>query len=164
MQITLFEAARQVREQLEQTDPETGELSEAWLHTCALFEGKAAACVAYAKEEAAALQAAQEMLAQMQARLQARQNRLRRFTNYLAENMKAAGIYRVQDEHGLYGARLYIGRDEAVELLEGALFPPELCADPKPPLPSKSKIKAALKAGQQVPGATLVRRDRLQIM
>jgi len=142
MQITLFEAARQVREALEQTDPETGEIIEDLSRIAALFEHKALACVAYAKEEAAALQAAQEMLAHMQARLQARQNRLRRFTDYLRENMKAAGIHQIQDTHGLYGAKLYIGRDEAVEIMEGALFPPPNCAqNPSRHCPAKAKSR-----------------------
>jgi len=54
MQITLFEAARQVRDVLEQTDPETGEISEAYLHTRELFQQKGKGCVAYLKEKKAA--------------------------------------------------------------------------------------------------------------
>ncbi|MGL4272043.1 MAG: siphovirus Gp157 family protein, partial [Pseudomonas paracarnis] len=44
-----------------------------------------------------------------------------------------------------------------------AEFPPELCNDPKPPTPSKAKIKAAIKAGEAVAGARIVRKDRLTI-
>jgi len=163
MQITLFEAAHQVREALEQTDPETGEISQAWLQSRALFENKALACVAYLLEEDAAIEAADQLIAHIKDKLQARKSRHARLRHYMAENMKAAGIHEIRHEAGLFAARLHIGRDESVELEEGAQFPPELCADPKPPVPSKSRIKAAIKAGQAVKGACLVRRDRLQI-
>jgi hypothetical protein len=76
--------------------------------------------------------------------------------------MKATGITKVSAD-GLATATLYIDRDESIELEAGAEFPPELCADPKPPLPSKIKIKAAILAGEPVAGARIVRRDRLTV-
>ena len=54
-------------------------------------------------------------------------------------------------------------RDESVELEPDAEFPAALCNDPKPPTPSKTKIKAAIKAGEAVAGARIVRKDRLTI-
>jgi len=38
-----------------------------------------------------------------------------------------------------------------------------LCNDPKPPEPSKTKIKNAILAGEPVAGAYIVRKDRLTI-
>ena len=81
----------------------------------------------------------------------------------MAECMRATGITEVKHETGLFSAKLHLDRDESVELDDGADFPPELCDDPKPPAPSKSKIKAAIKAGEPVAGARLVRKDRLTI-
>ena len=54
-------------------------------------------------------------------------------------------------------------RDEVVEIDEGITFPAALCNDPKPPTPSKTKIKNAILAGEAVAGARIVRKDRLQI-
>ena len=161
--ITLFDAAQQVREAINQVDPDTGEIIETYASSRALFEQKAVGCVAFAKEEASAIAAAKAMMKDMQAKIDARENRLDRFEGYVIDCMKATGIHEIKHETGLWGAKLYLGRDESVELDEGATFPPELCADPKPPAPSKTKIKAAIKAGEAVAGARIVRKDRLSI-
>lgn len=163
MNITLFDSAQQVREAVNQIDPETGELAEDYAASRELFNSKAVACVAYAKEEAATLAGARAMMKDMDKKLEARERRLERFHAYLADCMKATGITEVKHELGLFGAKLFIERDESVELEDGATFPPELCNDPKPPLPSKTKIKAAIKAGQPVAGARIQRKDRLTI-
>ena len=162
--ITLFDAAQAVREAVNQIYQETGEVVESYAKSRELFQNKAVACVAYAKEEAATLASAKAMIKDMLAKVEAREKRLERFEAYLADCMKATGIHEVKHETGLWGAKLYPDRDESVELEEGATFPPELCNDPKPPAPSKSKIKAAIKAGQPVAGARIVRKDRLTIL
>ena len=161
--ITLFDAAQAVREAVNRVDESTGEICESYAASRELFEHKAVACVAYAVEENHSLDAARAMLKAMQARLEAREKRLTRFEGYLADCMKATGVMEVKHEHGLFSARLYLSRDESVELDEGAQFPPALCNDPRPPAPSKTKIKAAIKAGEAVAGARLVRKDRLAI-
>ena len=161
--ITLFDAAQAVREAINQTDPETGELLESYTESRELFQNKAVACVAYAKEEAATLASAKAMLKDMLAKVEAREKRLERFEAYLADCMKATGILEVKHDLGLFAAKLYLDRDESVELEEGAIFPAALCNDPKPPAPSKTKIKAAIKAGEAIAGARIVRRDRLTL-
>ena len=163
MNLTLFDAAQQVREALHQVDPDTGELSEAYTESRALFEQKAVACVAYAKEQAASIASARAMLKTMAEKIDAEEARLDRFKTYLADCMKATGTTEVKHELGLFGAKLHIGRDESIEIDEGATFPPELCNAPKPPAPSKTAIKAAIKAGEAVAGARIVRKDRLTI-
>ena len=161
--ITLFDAAQQVREALNQVDPDTGELLEFDTQSRALFEQKAIGCVAYSKEEDATIAAAKAMVKDMMAKIESREKRLDRFKSYIADCMKTTGILEIKHETGLFGAKLHLARDESVELEEGANFPPELCADPKPPAPSKTKIKAAIKAGEAVAGARIVRKDRLVI-
>ena len=161
--ITLFDAAQQVREALNQVDPDTGELLDFDNQSRALFEQKAIGCVAYAKEEEATLESAKAMLRDMADKLEARKKRLDRFKEYMADCMKATGILEIKHDTGLFGAKLHLDRDESIELDEGAAFPPELCNDPKPPTPSKTKIKAAIKAGEPVNGAHIVRKDRLTI-
>ena len=161
--ITLFDMAQAVREAVSRVDPDTGEICESYTASRDLFQHKAIACVAYAVEENHSMDAARAMLKAMQARLDAREKRLTRFEAYLGDCMAATGVLEVKHEHGLFAAKLYPARDESVELDEGAQFPPELCNDPKPPAPSKTKIKAAIKAGEAVTGARLVRKDRLAI-
>ena len=161
--VTLFDAAQAVRESINQIDPETGEIIETYTESRELFQTKAIACVAYAKEEAATLASAKAMIKDMLAKVEAREKRLERFEAYLADCMKATGITEVKHELGLFGAKLYLERDEAVEIDADSEFPPELCNDPKPPTPSKTKIKAAIKRGEAIAGARIVRKDRLTI-
>ena len=161
--ITLFEAAQAVRESVNKVDPDTGELLETYTESRELFQNKAVACVAYAKEEAATLASAKAMLKDMLVKVEAREKRLERFEAYLADCMKATGITEVKHDLGLFAAKLYLERDESVELEPVAEFPAALCNDPKPPTPSKTKIKAAIKAGEAVAGARIVRKDRLTI-
>ena len=160
--LTLFDAAQSVRESLSAVDPETGELTDAYTSSRELFERKGGACVAYAIDEAGQIEAARNMLKAMTEQVAKRQARLDRFHSYMLDCMKNAGITKVSAD-GLATATLFTDRDESVELEDGAVFPPELCSDPKPPAPSKSKIRAAILAGEPVSGARIVRRDRLQI-
>ena len=83
--------------------------------------------------------------------------------DYLAENMKTAGIHEIKAADGSFVVKLYLDRDESVVIEDGAFFVPELCNDPKPPEPSKTKIKNAILAGEPVAGAYIVRKDRLTI-
>jgi len=163
MNITLFDAAQAVREAVSTVDPDTGEIVETYTQSRELFQNKAVACVAYAKEEAATLASAKAMLKAMAEKLEAREKRLERFEAYLAECMKASGVLEVKHDLGLFSAKLEIDRDESVEIDEGAEFPPELCNKPKPPAPSKTAIKLAIKNGEAIAGARIVRRDRLTL-
>ena len=160
--ITLFQAAQSVREALTTVDPDTGEYTDAYTASRELFQLKAGACVAFYAEESAAIDAADKLLKSMAETVSKRKARLARFHDYMADCMKATGVTKVSAD-GLLTATLYADRDESVELDEGAEFPPELCADPKPPLPSKTKIKQAILAGEPVAGARIVRNDRLTI-
>jgi hypothetical protein len=162
MNITLFDAAQSVRESLSSIDEETGEYLDSYSESRELFENKGGACVAFAVDEKAQIMAAKAMLKSMTDQVAKREARLERFHSYMADCMKNAGIMNVSAD-GLAKASLYIDRDESVELEDGAEFPASLCNDPKPPGPSKTKIKAAILAGEAVAGARIVRKDRLTI-
>jgi hypothetical protein len=162
MNITLFDAAQSVRESLSAIDEETGEYLDSYSESRELFVQKGGACVAFAVDESAQIGAAKAMLKAMGEQVAKRQARLDRFHAYMADCMKNAGILNMSAD-GLAKATLYPDRDESVELEEGAEFPESLCADPKPPAPSKTKIKAAILAGEPVAGARIVRKDRLTI-
>ena len=81
---------------------------------------------------------------------------------YLMENMLAAGITEIAVENGAR-IKLYPHRDEAVEVFDERQIPAEYFSDPKPPPVSKTKIKAAIKAGVDVPGALMTKRHRLEV-
>lgn len=93
----------------------------------------------------------------------ARERKAERLRQYLSENMKVSGITEIKAADGSFEVKLYVDRDESVVIDDGVTFPPELCNDPKPPEPSKTKIKKAILAGEAVKGAHIVRKDRLTI-
>lgn len=163
MNITLFDAAQQVRQHLGEIDQDTGELSLAYADSLDLFREKGGACVAYAIDEAGTIRAMEAALAQAQDHVRARKARLDRFHAYLSDCMAATGTNKLASTDGLFTATRYPQRDVSVEIDEGAVFPPELCNAPKPPSPSKTLIKAAIERGEPIVGARLVKRDRLTI-
>lgn len=144
-------------------DPETGEALPAFEEQRALIGSKIQQVAAYilnTELDAAAAKIAMKRIADIAEASERKAEHLRR---YLADNMRASGITEIKADDRSFAIKLFIDRDESVQIDEGAEFPPELCADPKPPLPSKSKIKSAILAGEPVAGARIVRKDRLQI-
>lgn len=145
-------------------DEETGEMLPVFEEKRELFNGKAADVAAYilnVEAEAEKAKAAIERIkTNMLDPLLKKSSKLR---EYLAQNMAACEISEIKANDSSFSVKLYVGRDEAVELDDNVQFPPELCNEPKPPAPSKTKIKAAILAGQPIAGARIVRRDRLVI-
>lgn len=76
----------------------------------------------------------------------------------LSEAMQLFGVERLDGGN----IKLFFRKSESVEITgPGEL--PEKFFIPKPPEPSKTLIKAAIKAGEEVPGAHLVEKQNLQI-
>lgn len=85
---------------------------------------------------------------------------------YLKDSMKRTGTSEIKAQDGTFSAKLYLDRDESVEIDVGAEFAPELCNPPKPPpplTPSKKLIKEAIERGEPIKGARIVKHDRLTI-
>ena len=160
--MNLYQITTDLRDMLDSAfDPDTGEALPAFEEQRAMWGSKATGVTAYilnVEAEAAQCKQAIERIKLLQAAIERKAERLR---DYLATNMSVSGISEIKGEG--FVAKLYPARDESVEIDEGAVFPPELCIDPKPPGPSKTKIKAAILAGQPVANARIVRRDRLTI-
>jgi len=162
--ITLYHAAQEMQQRIALCADEDGCLDIDKLNAieCA-FHDRAIAYVAVHKtlgHQEAALEAVRAEYDAQIARVKANRERLK---EALMGAMRVTGTTLVKSDDGILAATLYPDRDESVELDEGAVFPAGLCNDPKPPAPSKSKIKAAILAGEAVAGARIVRKDRLQI-
>lgn len=161
--MNLYKATELARLQ-SHVDEDTGEINiEAFDAAQITLAEKQRSVVAFMRNldaKAAMVKAAAKDLADKAKAMQAQRERL---NGYLMANMKQAGIANIEAVDGTFSATLYPERDESIVIEEGAVFPPELCNDPKPPEPSKSKIKAAILAGQAVAGAMITRNDRLTI-
>jgi hypothetical protein len=161
---SLYQIAHDFREQLDDLfDPETGEALPAFDEFRVMLGNKASAVAAYALNCELDAEQAKNAIKRIKALQTSYERKSEKLRAYLAENMKTAGIHEIKASDGSFMVKLYVDRDESVVLEEGAEFPPELCNDPKPPEPSKTKIKNAILAGEPVAGATIVRKDRLTI-
>lgn len=162
--MSLYHAAQDVQNQITLCVDEDGVIDTDKLDAIACsFKDRAVAVVAVFKGKGHTidtLTSYQQEIAERIAREQKDRDRLK---DYLQAAMSISGVDNIKSDDGLLSAKLYPQRDESVELDDGAEFPASLCNDPKPPAPSKSKIKAAILAGEPVAGARIVRKDRITI-
>ena len=161
---TLYQVSEDVLAALEAGfDEETGEALPDLEETRALWANKSQHVAAYmlnVEAEAGLLRQAETKLATRRKAAEAKAEWLR---GYILSAMQRIGATKIEPADMAFCVMRYQDRDESVEIMEGAEFPPDLCNDPKPPTPSKAKIKAAILAGHHVAGARIVRRDRLTI-
>lgn len=164
MNITLHLLTEEVEAELDSGfDYETGEALPVFEEKRELWANKSAMVAAYMLNLEAGAKALAEAERKIAIRRKHAENRAAWLRKYLGENMARLGITKIESDDLSFQVIRYPERDESVELDEGATFPAELCGDPKPPAPSKAKIKAAILAGEPVAGARIVKRDRLAI-
>ena len=146
------------------SDPETGEIDTDKLDAIeCTFKERAIATVAVYKGKGHTIDTLKSYLVEIQDRIKREEKNQERLKDYLHACMLLTGTEKVTSDDGLLTVTLQRDRDESVEIEEGATFAASLCADPKPPAPSKAKIKAAILAGEAVQGARIVHKDRLTI-
>lgn len=164
MNITLYQAAEQLRSLLDQMDPESGEMPEGFEQARALVATKAQSVTAYildAEKRADMVEAhAKELLD----RVKAQRKRSAWLKQYLASHMSACGITRIEGEGGLFSAVLSPGRDKSVDVFDEEQLPMNYTREiPARHEPDKAVIRKAIEDGFDVPGARLIARDRLTI-
>ena len=161
---SLYVLAHDFRNMLDSAfDPETGEALPAFEEQRALIGSKINQVAAYILNTELDAQAAKTAMKRVADIVEAHERKAEHLRKYLADNMKASGITEIKAEDRSFVVKLYIDRDESVEIDPDATFPLDLCSDPKPPMPSKAKIKNAILNNEPVAGARIVRRDRLSI-
>jgi hypothetical protein len=161
---SLYQLAHEFRAQLDsQFDPDTGEALPEFEEFRVMLGNKANAVAAYILNVESDAEQAKAAIKRIKALQTAYERKAAKLRDYLADNMKTAGIHEIKAADGSFVVKLYLDRDESVQLDDDAKFPPELCNEPKPPEPSKTKIKNAILAGEPVAGARIVRNDRLTI-
>lgn len=164
MNLTLHAATLQVRELLDQIDPETGELPAELEQARAVVATKATAVTAYILESERMADSADEYCKALASRIKTQRRRVEWLRTYLREHMQACGIQKIADERGIFSAALQAGRDEAVEVFDAAQVPTDYLREiPAKYEPDKTLIRRAIKDGYDVPGARIALRDRLTI-
>lgn len=119
--------------------------------------------VAYAIKNLDATAAAiKQAEADMAARRKAIENRAAHLREYTKTCMEVAGVSKIDCTHFALSIKK---NPAAVDIFEPGLIPAEFMKQPEPPpaSPDKELIKAALRAGRDVPGALLAQGSRLEI-
>lgn len=108
---------------------------------------------------AAAIKEAEKQMAD---RRKALENRAKYLTERLKTGMEIAGVTRLTCPH--FDIKI-ANNPASVDIYELGLIPATFMRQPEPPpaVPDKTAIKAAIQAGQEVPGAMLARGTRLVI-
>ena len=164
MNITLHKATETVRTLLDQIDPETGELPEGFEDARALVTHKAVAVAAYILEADRGIESVKAYIKDLNSKVKTEEKRQDWLRRYLQEHMAAAGVTEITDERGVFKASLAVGRDDSVEVFDEAQLPQDYLREiPAKYEADKTLIKKAIKDGYEVPGARLVKRDRLTI-
>jgi polyhydroxyalkanoate synthesis regulator phasin len=164
MNITLHQATEQVRELLDQIDPETGELPEGFEDARAIVTSKAIAVTAYILEADRTVASVKDYIKDLTTKVKTMEKRQEWLRRYLQEHMAAAGITEISDDRSVFKASLSVGRDESVDVFDEAQLPADYLREiPAKHEADKTLIKKAIKDGFEVPGARLVKRDRLTI-
>lgn len=126
------------------------------------LEVKATNVAMFVRNLDASAEAIRQAEADMAARRKAIQARAERVRRYLLENMERAGITKIECPHFALSVRK---NPPSVAIVSEADIPPEFLRTPPPPAPTPDKkaIADAIKAGRDVPGATLQTTNRLEI-
>ncbi len=164
MQISLYKAAADVRELLDQIDPETGEMPEGFDQARAIVATKAQGVAAFILENEAQADMVEAHAKALLDRVKTARKRSEWLRQYLRTHMDAAGVLSIKADDGTFSAKLEKERDESVEVFDAAQLPQDYMREiPAKYEPDKALIKKALKDGFDVPGAKLSKKDRLTI-
>lgn len=163
MKVTLYQAAETVRELLEQIDPETGELPPEFETAHKLVETKAQAVAAWVLSNEAEAMFVEEHAKAMLEKVKSARKRSNFIRQYLADHMKLAGITEIKSDDGTFKAKLEIERDESVEIFDEAQLEGGYLKSKTTFTPDKTLISKAIKVGIEVPGARLIKKDRLTL-
>jgi hypothetical protein len=124
------------------------------------FNEKAVSCVMMTRHFDNQCEAIDLEIKRLQALKKQRTNASEKLSQYLIRNMQDARIESI--DHPLMTIK--VGNNaESVEVFDERLIPSDCMAwpDPPPQKPDKTKIKAKIKAGEEVPGCRLTRTHRL---
>ena len=164
MQVTLYQAAETVRHLLEQIDPETGELPDGFEQSRAIVATKAQAVAAFILANEAEADMVETHAKELINRVKTARKRSDWLKEYLRSHMAACGITEIKSDDGTFKAKLELGRDESIDVFDATQLPADYMREvPAKSEPDKTLIKKAMKDGFDVPGARLIKKDRLTI-
>lgn len=165
MNTSLFDIAAEYRQACEvladlDMDPQT--VADTLESLSGELEVKAANVVGFTRNLESLADAIKAEEARMAGRRKALENRAASLRAYVLACMQSAGVQKIEGPRFKIAIR---SNPEAVDVFDAAQIPAAFMRQPEPPPPSpdKTAIKAALKAGTDVPGARLTQGQRLAV-
>lgn len=162
MNITLYQCADEALIE-RYIDPETGEIDiESFDSAVGQFINKAQSVAAWVLNQQAQADMVDTAIKRLSFKKKLLENNAKKVHEYLFWQMSKANISEVKALDGTFSAQIKQGR-ESVELDDSVIFDDALLLPAKPREPSKTLIAAAIKAGQPISGARIVRPNVLVI-
>ena len=161
MTITLYRGTEQFQAELD-IDEETGEIMADWPLDVLVKRNPIGTC-AYILNTLANADMIDEHIKIMARKKKAMQNNAERAKAALKEVMQATGTISVKSDDSTFKAVLSIGRDESVDVFDATQLPNDYQVEKVTYAPDKKMISKAIKDGFDVPGARLVKNDRLTL-
>lgn len=162
MNITLYQCAADVQAVLDAYFDDETERNDTIEAVIGQFEAKAQSVAAYCLNMAATGDMLEAHIKAMQAKLKTCRAREGRLKDYLAANMKAAGIRSIQADDGSFAAK-FAKNPPRVEIWDEKQIPDDMMRVKTVTEPDKTAIKAAIQAGREIPGAKIVQEETLRI-
>lgn len=164
MKITLYQASEDLADLLDQVEPDTGELPEGFEAAREIVAKKATSVAAYILNTERQIDLVKARAKDLADAAKREEKRLAWLRQYLADNMAATGVLSIVSEDGTFKAKLDPERDASVEVFQPELLPADYLREiPAKTEPDKTLIAKALKDGYDVPGARIIKRDRLTL-
>jgi RNase adaptor protein for sRNA GlmZ degradation len=163
MQVTLYKASEDLRELLDQIDPDTGELPEGFQQARAIVATKSQAVAAFVLENDAQADMVETHAKKLLAKVATARRRSEWLRSYLQAHMSACGMREIKADDSTFLAKLEIERDASVEVFDERMVPSDYWRETVKRAPDKVLIGKAINDGYDVPGARIVKRDRLTI-
>lgn len=162
--LTLYQAAHDVVEFLDAFDPETGEFPEGFERTIGNFREKGTSIVGYMLNSTAEIDAIETVISRLKKKKEVMENRNKWLKVYLSTNMRLSGVNEIKANDGSFCAKLHRDRDSAVDIFDARQLPEDYMREiPASCEPDKALIKKALNDGFEIPGARILKKDRLEI-
>ncbi len=163
--LSLYTISTELETILDNGIDEDGVISEELGDMLAKFEDKGKAVAAYILNQDATADAIDEAIKKLEKRAVAYKKKSETLRTYLQDNMKRANIMQISADDGTFSVKLFLERDPSVEIFNEGQIPNAYMTKPSMPeaKPMKKEIGDAIKAGIDVPGARIVKSDRLSI-
>lgn len=162
MDIKLYECTADVRAALDAYFDDETERNDTIEAVIGQFENKAQSVAAYCLNMAAQGDLLEAHIKAMQAKLKTIRKREGSLKQYIADNMKAAGIHSIQADNGSFSAKL-VKNPPRVDIWDEAQIPADFMRTKTTTEPDKTAIKAAIQAGRDIPGAKLEQGETLRL-